>query len=73
MSSGDDQHLFSAQEFVVKQLRQRAKRNSLIEEVLQFNVSSRHRIADHHQIRPGFQIAGIERLRYRDSQLVQKV
>ena len=56
VSSGDDQHFFAAQEFVVQQLRKRAERDALVEDVLQFYVAAGHGIADDDQVGPRLQV-----------------
>ena len=53
MRSGDDQDFFAAQEFVVQNLRQRAERNALVEDVLQFDVAARDGVADDDQVGRG--------------------
>src|SRR5260370_29625103 len=60
VSSGDGQHFFAAQEFVMQQLGQRAEIDALVEHVLQFYVAAGHGIADHDQIGARFQISGIK-------------
>ena len=72
MRSGNDQHLFAFEEFVMQQLRKRAERDSLVEHVFQFHVAAGNRIPDHDQLRPGLKILGIEGLRYRDPQIAQE-
>src|SRR5439155_22189841 len=44
MSSGDDQHFLGPKKFIVQQLRHRAERNALIEQLLQLHVPPRDRI-----------------------------
>jgi len=73
MSSGDDQHFFAPQEFVVEQLRQRTEWDALVEQVLEFDIAARHSIADHNEIRAGFEILGVEGLRHGNIQLAQKL
>ncbi len=70
--SSDDQHFFTDQKFVVKNLRQRAKRDSLVEHVLKLDIAARERIADYHQIRPRIEIRLGKRLRYGDSKGLEK-
>src|SRR5436305_7096209 len=72
MRSRNDQHLFAFEEFVMQQLRKRAERDSLVEDVFQFHVAAGNRIPDHNQIRPGLKIVGIEGLRYMDPQIAQE-
>ncbi len=48
--SGNHQYVFADQKFIVQNLRQRAERNALIKQPLQFNVAARNRIADDNQI-----------------------
>ncbi len=62
VSSGDDQHYPAPKELVVQQLRQRTEWNAFIEDVLEFDVASRHGIADDDEIRARLEITGVEGL-----------
>src|SRR5579872_771620 len=73
MRSRDDQDFFVSQEFVVQQLWQRAKWDSLIENMLQFDVAAGHGVADYNQVWARFDIPGVERLCDRDAQAAQEV
>ena len=61
------------QKFVVQDLRQRAERNALVENALQFDIAARNCIAHDHQIGPRIQILLGKRLRHRNSQRSRKV
>ncbi len=71
--SGDDQYFFAAKEFVVQQLRQRAERDALVEDVLEFDVAARDGIADDDQVGLRFEILRIEGLRHRDAEIAEKI
>ena len=73
MRSGNDQDLFACEEFVMQQLRKRAERDSLVEDVFEFHIAARYSVPDHHQIGPGLQILCIEGLRYRDPNIMQEI
>ena len=73
MRSRDDQDFFVSQEFVVQQLWQRAEWDSLIENMLQFDVAAGHGIADNNQVRARFEILGVERLCDRNVQAAEEV
>src|SRR4051794_25502981 len=73
MRSGYDQDLLASEELVMQQVRKRAERNSLVQNVFEFDVSARHCIADHDQIGPGFEVLCVERLRYWDAQIMEKI
>src|SRR6185437_1995606 len=69
----DHDYFFTFQEFVMQQLRQRAERNTLIEDMLKFDVAARDSVADHYEVWFRFQILGSERLRHLDSHRMQKI
>ena len=73
MCSGDDEHFFTDEEFVVQQLRQGAKLKALIEHMLEFHVAPGDCIADHHEIRFWFEIPRIERLGDRDVEFAKEI
>ena len=54
--TSDHENFFSTQEFIVKNLRQRAERDALIKHIFEFYVATRDRIADHNQVGPRCQI-----------------
>ena len=64
---------FAAQKFFVQDLRQRAERNALVENVFQFNVAARNRVSHHHHIWPRIEIGGRKRLGHRNIQRSQEV
>ena len=51
MGPCNHQDFFPAKEFIVQQLRQRTVWDSLVEDMLEFDVSAGDSIADHHKIR----------------------
>ena len=63
MRPRDHNDLFAAQKFIVQQLRQRAERNPLVENMLQLNIAARNCIADDHQIRRRVEVHDSKRLR----------
>ncbi len=50
MRASDRENFFPTQEFVVKNLRQRTKRNAFVEHMLEFRVASRNRISYDDQV-----------------------
>ena len=73
VSSSDDQHFFALEKFVMQQLWERAKRNALVENVLEFDITARHGVPDDNKIRTRLQIFRIERLRQRDAEFAQEI
>ena len=64
MRSSYYKNFLAAKEFVVKQLRQRAKRDALVENILEFAVAARDGVANHHQFGFWLKILCVEGLRY---------
>src|SRR4051812_13601131 len=62
MSAGNCDHIVPAQKFIVQNLRQRLEWDAVIENVLQFRVSTRDRIANDHQAGSRVEILFRERL-----------
>ena len=56
----------------MQNLRQRAERNAIVEQALQFHISSRERVAYDHQIGTGIQVRLGKGLRDGDAQRFQK-
>src|SRR5215471_11344796 len=73
MRSGHDQDFFSAEEFIVQQLWQRAERNALVEDMLEFRIAARDRVAYDNQVGLEFEILRVERLSYRDGEIAEKI
>src|ERR1700716_1385328 len=72
MSAGYHQHLFTAQKFVVQQLRQRTEWNALVEYMLQLWVAPRNRVTDDNQVGLRIKISGVEWLRNRNAKFSKK-
>src|SRR5947207_581499 len=50
MRASDRENFFPTQEFIMKNLWQRAERNALVEHMLEFHIATRDCVADHHKI-----------------------
>ena len=64
MGSSYDKNFLATQKFIVKQLRQRAKRDALVQNILEFAVAARDGVANHYQIGFWLKILCVEGLRY---------
>ncbi len=73
MSSGNDQHFFAAQEFVVQDLRKRTKRNTAVEDVFEFHISPGDGIAHHDEIGRRLEILRAKGLRHRYLKAGEKI
>jgi hypothetical protein len=56
MRSGNHQNVFADEELIMQNLRHGAERNALVEQVFQFDVAARKRVADDNQIGPRSQV-----------------
>ncbi len=68
MRAGYDEDFFADEKFVVKDLRQRAERDSFVEYALEFDVAARKRVPDYDQVGPRVEIGLGEGLRYGNSE-----
>lgn len=73
MGTGDHEHFFTVEKFVVKELRERAEIETLIEDMFKLDVASGDRITDYDEIGPRVEILRIERLRDGDAEVAQEI
>ncbi len=62
MGTGHHQNFLATQEFIVQDLRQRAKRNALVKHMLQFDVASRNGVSYNDDVRARLEICRRKRL-----------
>ena len=73
MRARDDQRLARAQKKIIRACPAWTGKNPLVQDVFQFNIAARNRIADHHQVRPRLEVGFGIRLGHRNGDRRQKI